>query len=207
MSEAQANDRVESGTAGVAGAGLAAHNWGWYLFRGLLALALGILALLYPFSAVSAFALVFAAYAFVDGVGLLVSGVRGAVNHRERSWGLILAGLVGIAVGVMYVLWPALSTISYALIMLFVIAAWAIITGLGQISAAIRLRKEIEGEWLLGLSGVLSVLLGVAIVVATAVMPGASILSLGWIIGFYALLAAAVLIALAIRLKAAKEKS
>ncbi len=186
---------------------LPAHNWGWFLFRGLLALALGILALLFPFSAVTAFAFLFALFAFVDGISLVISGIAGAGNSRERWWGLVISGLLGIAVGVIYVLWPGLSTLSYTLVLLVLIAIWAIVTGIGQISAAIRLRREIEGEWLLGLAGVFSLLLGAAILAVTALVPGASILTVGWIIGLYALLAAAALIALAIRLKGRRAET
>jgi uncharacterized membrane protein HdeD (DUF308 family) len=201
MTETQDTSRAQPSVGGEAPVSRAAHNWGWYLFRGLLALALGILALLFPFSAVTAFAFVFALFALVDGVALVVSGIAGATSHGERWWGLVLAGLVGIAVGVIYIFWPALSTISYALVLLVMIAAWAFMSGVGQISAAIRLRKEIEGEWLLAVSGVFSMLLAIAILVATAVVPGATILSIGWIIGFYALLAGVALIILAIRLR------
>jgi uncharacterized membrane protein HdeD (DUF308 family) len=183
------------------------HNWGWFMFRGILALIVGILAILYPFSAVTAFALLFAAFAFVDGVSLIITGIAGATNHQERWWALVLAGLVGVAVGVIYLVWPALSTVSYALVLLLMIAAWAFANGILQISAAIRLRKAIEGEWLLGLSGLLLVLLGGAILFVTATVPGASILSVGWMIGFYALFAAVALIALAIRLKGMKAKA
>jgi uncharacterized membrane protein HdeD (DUF308 family) len=185
---------------------LPAHNWGWFLFRGILALVLGILAILFPFSAMTAFIFLFALFAFVDGISLLVSGIAGATNHRERWWGLVIAGVFGIAVGVVYIAWPALSTFSYALVFLLMIAVWAIVNGVGQISAAIRLRKEIQGEWLLGLAGVFSILLGGAILVVTAVVPGASILSIGWIIGFWALLVAAALISLAFRLRGRKVR-
>jgi uncharacterized membrane protein HdeD (DUF308 family) len=89
-------------------------------------------------------------------------------------------------------------------LLLAMIAVWAIVNGIGQISAAIRLRKDIEGEWLLGLSGLISLLLGALILFVTATVPGASILSVGWIIGFYALFVAAALIALAFRLKGSK---
>lgn len=181
---------------------LAAHNWGWFLFRGILALALGVLALIFPLRALAVFALVFAAFAFVDGIVMVISGVRGAASHRENWWALILAGLIGIGVGVLYLIWPMLSTISYALVTLTLLAIWALFTGIFQISAAIRLRKEIEGEWLMVLTGLLSILLGLAIVAVTWLVPGASIVSVGWIIGVYALLAGFALIALGIRLKA-----
>ena len=185
---------------------LPAHNWGWFLFRGIIALALGLLAIFFPFSALTAFAFLFALFAFVDGISLLVSGLAGAASQRERWWGLVVAGLVGIAVGVIYIAWPGLSTVSYGFAFLVMIALWAIVNGIGQIGAAIRLRREIRGEWLLAVAGVFSILLGVAILAVTATVPGASLLSVGLIIGFYALLAAVALIALAFRLRGHKRK-
>ena len=185
---------------------LPAHNWGWFLFRGIIALILGLLAIFFPFSALTAFAFLFALFAFVDGLSLLVTGIVGATHHRERWWGLVIAGLVGIAVGVIYMAWPGLSTISYAFVFLVMIAIWAIVNGLGQIAAAIRLRREIEDEWLLASAGIFSILLGVAILGVTAAVPDASLLSVGLIIGFYALLAAVALIGLAIRLKGHKRR-
>ena len=201
MTETQSQSDPKPSFAGEMPRSTAAHNWGWYLFRGLLALGLGVFAIIYPFSAVTAFALLFAVFAFIDGVGLVISGIAGARSHSERWWGLVLAGLVGIAVGVIYIIWPALSTISYALVLLVMISAWAVVNGVAQISAAIRLRREIEGEWLLGVSGVFSLILGIAILVVTALVPGASILSVGWMIGCYALVVAAALIALAFKLR------
>jgi uncharacterized membrane protein HdeD (DUF308 family) len=185
---------------------LPAHNWAWFLFRGLIALALGVLAILFPFGAVTAFAFLFALFVFVDGVSLLVSGIAGATHHRERWWGLVIAGLVGIAVGVIYIAWPALSTVSYALVLMVMIAVWAIINGIGQVSAAIELRKQIEGEWLLAIAGIFSILLGIAILAVSWAVPGASMLSVGFIIGLWALLVAAALIALAFRLKRHKGR-
>jgi uncharacterized membrane protein HdeD (DUF308 family) len=86
------------------------------------------------------------------------------------------------------------------------IAIWAIVNGLGQITAAARLRREIEGEWLLAIAGIFSILLGFAILVVIATVPGASLLSVGVIIGFYALLAAAALIGLGFRLRGHKRR-
>lgn len=182
---------------------LPAHNWGWFMFRGVLAIILGILALLFPFRTLVVFALVFAAYAFVDGIITLISGIRGAREKRER-WGvLVLSGLIGIAVGILYLVWPMLSTISYAIVTLALLAGWAFFNGVLQIVAAVRLRKQISGEWLLGLSGFLSVLLGLAIVAITMFVPGASIISVGWIIGIWALFSGLGLVFLALRLRRA----
>ncbi len=185
---------------------LPSQNWGWFLFRGIIALILGLLALFFPFSALTAFAFLFALFAFVDGISLVISGIAGAAVHRERWWGLVIAGLIGIAVGAIYVVWPGLSTVGYALMFMVMIAVWAIVNGVGQVSAAIRLRRIIEGEWLLAVAGIFSVLLGIAILFVTATVPGASLLSVGWIIGFYALIAATALIALAFRLRGLKRR-
>ncbi|HWI76668.1 MAG TPA: DUF308 domain-containing protein [Sphingomicrobium sp.] len=207
MTETQSRSDPRPSFGGEVSRNLPAHNWGWFLFRGIIALILGLLAIFFPFSALTAFAFLFALFAFVDGVSLLVTGIAGATHHRERWWGLLIAGLAGIAVGVIYMAWPGLSTVSYAFVFLVMIAIWAIVNGLGQIGAAIRLRREIEGEWLLAVAGFFSVLLGVAILVVTAAVPGASLLSVGLIIGFYALLAAVVLIGLAIRLRGHKRRN
>jgi uncharacterized membrane protein HdeD (DUF308 family) len=185
---------------------LPARNWGWFLFRGIVALILGLLAIFFPFSALTAFAFLFALFAFVDGISLLISGLAGAAAHGQRWWALVIAGLVGIAVGVIYLAWPGLATVSYALVFLVMIGVWAIVNGIGQVSAAIRLRKMIEGEWLLAIAGIFSILLGIIVLVVTAAVPGASLLSVGLIIGFWALMAAAALIALAFRLRSYQRR-
>ena len=206
MTETQSQSDPNPSFGGEVPRNLPAHNWGWFLFRGIIALILGILAIVFPFSALTAFAFLFALFAFVDGISLLVSGLAGASQHRERWWGLVIAGLVGIAVGIIYIAWPGLSTVSYALVFLVVVAIWAIVNGIGQIGAAIRLRREIEGEWLLAIAGIFSILLGVAILVVTAAVPQASLVTVGLIIGFWALLAAVALIALAFRLRGHKRR-
>jgi len=206
MTETQSQSDPHPSFGGEVPHNLPAHNWGWFLFRGIIALILGILAIVFPFSALTAFAFLFALFAFVDGISLLVSGLAGASQHRERWWGLVIAGLVGIAVGIIYIAWPGLSTVSYALVFLVVVAIWAIVNGMGQIGAAIRLRREIEGEWLLAIAGIFSILLGVAILVVTAAVPQASLVTVGLIIGFWALLAAVALIALAFRLRGHKRR-
>lgn len=181
--------------------GLLGRNWGWLVFRGVLALVLGVLALFFPAGAVFGFALVFAAYAGADGIVSLIAGIRGATHKGERWGQLIFSGIIGIAVAVLFVVMPGIATISYALITVALIAFWAIFTGLFEVAAAIRLRKAIKGEWLLALSGVASVLLGTALWVAIIVEPLVSLLSVGWMIGVYALVAGVVLIVLGLRLR------
>lgn len=175
-------------------------SWQWLVLRGVLALMLGVAAILFPLGALFAFTLVFAAYAFVDGLFSIISGI--GERKRERFWwAQILRGLVGVAAGALFVAMPLIATISYALVTVVLLAAWAMLAGALEISAAIRLRKEIEGEWLLGLSGALTILLGLAMLVLLAVFPGASLVSAAWIIGVYAMAAGIVLIAQGVRLR------
>ncbi len=177
------------------------HNWRWFLVRGLLAIALGVLALLVPGLTVFAFAMLFGAFSFADGILSLIAGIKGARNNAER-WGmLVFSGLLGIAVGVLFFVWPLMAAATYAFFLITMLALWALFTGLFEIFAAIRLRRSIEGEWLLGLSGALSVLLGVAILAMLAMAPGSSLISLGWLIGLYALASGIALVMLALRLR------
>ena len=179
---------------------LAKHNWGWFMVRGVLALLLGVVAVYRPLTALFAFTLVFAAYCFVDGIASLISGIRGA--QAGKSWGaLVFRGVTGILIGVLFVLLPMVATATYAFVSILMLAIWSALTGLFELMAAIRLRKEIEGEWLLGLSGLISVLLGIGIVVLVLPSPRATILSAAWLIAIYAFIAGVVLIAEAFQLR------
>jgi uncharacterized membrane protein HdeD (DUF308 family) len=149
--------------------------------------------MLFPASALFAFSMLFAAFAFVDGLLSVFSGVAGVKENGQ--WALILRGLVGILVGGLFVLMPYVATISYAVISLALLALWSIFAGVLEITAAARLRNEIRGEWLLGISGFLSILLGLAIPVLLALVPAATLLSAAWMIAIYALAAGGVLIA------------
>ncbi|WP_051209652.1 HdeD family acid-resistance protein [Sphingobium quisquiliarum] len=177
------------------------RNWSWLLLRGVLALALGIAALLMPVSALFAFTMIFAAYAGADGLLSLAAGLRGAVRKIDRWPVLILRGVLGVAAAVLFVLMPLTATVSYALATLVILSAWAIITGLFEIAAAYRLRKSIEGEWLMALSGLLSVVLGMMIIALLYLEPVPTILSVAWLIAGWALIAGFVLIGLALRLR------
>ena len=179
-----------------------AHNWGWFLLRGILALLLGLTAILFPLSALFAFTLVFATFAFADGIASLVSGIPGV--KTGQPWGaLIVRGVVGILVGLLFLVMPAIATISYAYATLAMLAAWSVITGVFEIAAAIRLRREIEGELFLGLSGLVSVLLGIAIIFFVMPLPAATMLSAAWLIATFAFISGIFLIAQSLRLRSA----
>ena len=138
----------------------------------------------------------FGAYAFVDGVVVLSFGLM-AAGSGQRWWPLVLGGVVGIATGVLTFVQPA----AMALALVYVIGAWAIVTGVLEIAAAIRLRDVISNEWLMGLSGALSIVFG-AIVLA---QPNAGALTLVFLFGFYAILAGISQISLAFRLRGLGE--
>ena len=147
------------------------RNWGWIVFRGVLALALGVVSFLFPLSALFAFAMVFAAYAGADGILSMVAAVRGARRKEGRWWAYVIRGIIGIATAVLFVLMPEIMTVGYALVTLVMLAIWAIVTGALEIAAAVSLRKAIVGEWLMGLSGAASVVLGIIIIVLLVVDP------------------------------------
>jgi uncharacterized membrane protein HdeD (DUF308 family) len=180
---------------------LPAHNWGWFMLRGILGLLLGLAAILFPLSAVFAFTMIFAIYCFIDGVASLVAGFRGAHEPGHRWGALIFSGIVGIIIGILFVLMPLIAAFTYAFLAVVLVAGWAIISGVLEIAAAIRLRKEIPGEWLLGLSGAISVLLGIAIIVLVIPSPAATIFSAAWLIALYGFASGIVLIAQALRLR------
>jgi len=106
---------------------------------------------------------------------------------------LLLEGLIGIAAGIIVVLRPSVAT----LVLSYVISFWAIVAGVLEIVSAIRLRKEIQGEWMLALSGILSLILGVVLLV----FPAAGALTVAWLIGWYAILFGATLLSLGLRLR------
>jgi uncharacterized membrane protein HdeD (DUF308 family) len=168
------------------------RNWWALALRGLAAIVFGLAALVVPGITLVVLIALFGAYALVDGIFALVAAVRAAERHQR--WGpLLLEGVSGIVVGVLTFAWPGVT----ALILLYFIAAWAILTGLFALMGAVRLRREIDGEWLLGLTGLLSVVFGLLLVA----FPGAGALTVVWLIGTYALIFGVLLVWLALRLR------
>jgi len=169
-----------------------ARNWWVLVLRGLLAVLFGIAAFAWPGITLAALVILYGAYALVDGIFAIASVMIGRTSGMPW-WALLLQGLAGIAVGIMTFAWPGIT----ALVLLCLIAAWAVVTGIFSIVAAIRLRKEIRGEWLLALSGVLSIVFGFALVFN----PLAGALAVVWLIGAYAITFGILLMALGFRLR------
>jgi len=167
-------------------------NWWALVIRGLAAIFFGILAFVWPGITVAALILVFGAYAIVDGIFALIAGVR-APKSLKRWWLLLIEGVVGVAAGVVAFAMPGIT----ALLLLFIIACWAILTGVIEIVAAIQLRREVTGEWLMVISGVASIIFGGLLLYD----PGAGALALVWIIGAYAIFFGVLLMALGFKLR------
>jgi uncharacterized membrane protein HdeD (DUF308 family) len=173
-----------------------ARYWWTVALRGAVAILFGLLALIWPTITALALVLLFGAYVLVDGVLALGSALFGGraagLDGRSRAW-LVVEGIAGVGIGIITFIWPQATT----LVLLWLIAAWAIVTGVIEIVAAVRLRREIRGEWLLALAGVLSVGFGLLL----AIWPAAGALTLIVLIGAYAIVFGAVLIGLAMRLR------
>jgi uncharacterized membrane protein HdeD (DUF308 family) len=172
-------------------------RWWWtFIIRGLLAIAFGILAFFAPGLGIAVLVGLFAAWALIDGATNLVTGFGS--RSTDRSWWLeVLEGLVSIAAGVIALLFPVLA----AEILVIIIAAWAVVTGVFEIITAIRLREQIRGEFWLGLAGLASILFGVILFL----FPGVGALSLVWLIGSFALVFGVFLVILGWRLRGIHE--
>ena len=169
-----------------------ARNWWMLLLRGILALVFGLLCLVYPGVTLIVMTIMFGAYALVDGIFALASSISMA-KGRPRWWSTLLEGIAGIILGLFILIWPGITVFG----LLYLIGVWAIITGIFEIMAALRLRQHFTNEWLLILSGAASVIFGLLILV----IPRAGALAVVWWIGTYAIFFGMVFTALAIRLR------
>jgi uncharacterized membrane protein HdeD (DUF308 family) len=167
-----------------------ARHWWVIGLRGVLAIVFGILAFAWPGLTLSVLVVLFGAYAFVDGILDIVVALRGDASHRLM---LLIEGIVGVLAGLGAFFWPGLT----ALVLLYIIAFWAIVTGVLEIVEAVRLRRVINNEWALIIGGVLSVLFGIVLLAA----PGAGALAVVFIIGVYAVIFGIALLGLAWRLR------
>ena len=154
-----------------------AQNWWTFTLRGVFALLFGVLAFVAPGATLTTLIFVFGFYAILNGVFALYAAWN--LRRYERWWVFLLEGLLGIAAGVIAFVSPGATALAF----LSIIAAWAILVGILQLVAAIRLRQVIENEWSIGLSGLASVIFGVLLVV----WPRTGLVTISWIIGFYAI--------------------
>ncbi|HEU5348856.1 MAG TPA: HdeD family acid-resistance protein [Ktedonobacterales bacterium] len=171
---------------------LLTRHWWAVGLRGLAAVVFGILALVVPGITLIVLIAFFGAYVLIDGVITAYLAIRGRETIRNWGW-LLVEGIAGILIGILTFRWPGVT----GLVLLAFIAAWAIITGIMEIFQAIELRRVINNEWLLILSGAASVIFGLLLII----FPGAGALALVWLIGIYAIIFGALLLVLAWRLR------
>jgi uncharacterized membrane protein HdeD (DUF308 family) len=169
------------------------EHWWAFVLRGIAGVIFGILTFLMPGMALLTLVFLFGGYAIVEGVLNVVAALRRTEPRRRPAWVLLLWGIVSVLAGLVAFFMPGLTALS----LLAVIAAWSIGTGVLEIVAAIRLRRQIAREWLLALSGVLSVAFGVLLIV----FPGAGALAVLLWIGASAIVFGALLIALGVKLR------
>ena len=175
-----------------------ARNCWMLALRGVLAILFGLFAWFWPGITVLALALLFGAYALVDGAVALFQAFKGGIRGQSRAW-LALSGACGIVVAILAQFWPAAT--AFAVIVL--IGIWAVITGVTEIVAAIWLRRRIEGEGWHILSGGLSVLFGLALLV----WPGAGGLALLWVIGVFSIAVGIALVVAAFQMRSLRHRT
>lgn len=172
--------------------------WWMLLLRGIFLVLFGILFATWPGVAVFTFVVFFGAFALIHGLMAVIGSIANRAGN-EDWWLVLLEGIVSIVIGILTFGWPGLT----GLVLAYFIAAWAVIMGILRIYGAIKLRKEIDGEWLLILGGVISLLFG--IFVFTRPLAGA--LAIAWIIGVYAIVFGILGIALSFRVRSWQKKA
>ncbi|HYK98425.1 MAG TPA: HdeD family acid-resistance protein [Candidatus Acidoferrales bacterium] len=173
--------------------GLLARNWWLLAIRGLAAVVFGLLCFFWPGLTLVVLITFFGAYALIDGISLIVALVRGDALARRSGWTVAIMGILGIAAGLIAFFWPGLTALTIAI----VVGSWAIILGGVQIVAAVRLRREIEGEFWMGLAGVLAIIFGLYLLV----LPGEGLVSLLWLVGAWSVVYGIFTLVLAWRLR------
>lgn len=169
-----------------------ARNWWVFLLRGILAILFGLAAIFFPATAFLTLVIIFGAYALVDGIFAIVAAFTSEAKS-ESWWWLVLEGVLGIIIGILTIIQP----VAMGAALLYLIAAWALLTGIFEIVTAIRLRKVIEGEFWLILAGAFSVIFGLLVFA----YPISGAVAVGFIIGIYALMFGITLLMLAMRLR------
>jgi uncharacterized membrane protein HdeD (DUF308 family) len=169
-----------------------AHKWWSVALRGAIAVMFGLIALGSPGITIAVIMILFGAYAAGDGALALYSAWR-AHDLRVRWWGLLFEGMAGIALGMIAMFWPATTATAFV----YLVSAWAMLTGLFEIGTAIALRRELEGEWALATGGAASLALGLFL----AARPAAGAIGIVWLLGAYSIVFGILVLTLAFRLR------
>jgi len=174
--------------------GLFTKNWWTFTLRGIAAIIFGVIALVWPGATIAALTLVFGCYLLVDGIFAVAAGLATS-GQFSRWWTVALEGLAGIVLGLMTLVLPGIT----AQAIIYLIAAWAVVTGVLEITSAIRLRREMANEIVMILSGLISIVLGIMLFA----FPLDGAVSLIWLIGVFSLVFGFSLILLSLRLRRA----
>jgi uncharacterized membrane protein HdeD (DUF308 family) len=173
------------------------RSWWSLVVRGIFAIIFGILAFVWPGLTLVTLVILFGAYAFVDGI-FAIFGAIGGWGERDDHWLLLLEGLLGVGIGIITFAAPGVTAVG----LLLYIVAWSLATGVLEIAAAIRLRKEIKGEGWLILSGIASIVFALLLMI----FPAAGALGFLWLIAIYALVFGVILIALGLKLRGLRSQ-
>lgn len=165
--------------------------WWLFLIRGLFGLALGVLALVFPGATLAVAVLLIGAYLIVDGVVAIIKSF--SLRPDKHWWALLFEGILGVIVGLAIFMWPGISLITLA----YLVGWWALFTGILAVGAAVRLRAQIQGEWLYILFGIVSVIFGFFVLMA----PATGLVYLVLMISIYGFVIGFTMIALAFRAK------
>jgi uncharacterized membrane protein HdeD (DUF308 family) len=186
-----------SGVQSNAAGDLLAQNWWLFTLRGVLGIIFGLIALIFPGATILSLVIFFSAYMLVDGVFGVISAVR-AIRRKEDRWGLLIfEGLLNIAVGIAAFLWPGLTVVAFV----WLIAAWAIVSGGLMTAAGFRLNMD-HGRWWMVLGGLLSLAYGVLLIITPLI--GAIVLT--WWLGAYALVFGVALAVFSFKLRSRQQE-
>lgn len=172
------------------------RSWSMWLVRGIVALLFGIVALVSPFATLASLVMLAAAFMFVDGIFAFFS-----LFSRRGSpfwWTSFFEALAGVGFGLALLIWPGIALLTF----LYLLAGWAVISGLFEIATAIRLRKVIEREWALGLAGLSSIIFGLAVLF----FPGLGLIATSWMLGAYAIIFGVLMINTGINVRREQHK-
>lgn len=170
-----------------------AESWGWVALRGVISLLFAFIVFIWPFASVVAMAWVWGIFAVVDGAFALVAGCRMRSSSERSTWPYLIWGALGVVAGLVAISYPGAT----ALILLMVIAWWAIIGGIFQLFAAVKWRHAVDSFWLAIVFGVISIVFGCLLLAR----PIGGLLAIAWIVGFYAAISGSFFISIALRLR------
>lgn len=174
---------------------VAYENWGWMAVRGIVAILLGLTALIWPGPSLLVLVILFGTFLLVDGITALVYAASGGKTTQGNVWPLVMAGIAGVGGAVITYVWPEIT----AYILMLIIAFWAIARGVLEIVAFVELRKTFDSSWLLAVSGGLALAFGIVLLV----WPAMAARTLVWVIGLYAIVAGGVFMVLSMRMRRA----